>query len=525
MSVSLALVVQLAIAALTGAGLIAACRWLARRSPLCAALVVTGLLVRAALALILFWTSYLDLPFLRQQHTGDGFWKQAIDAPTYYYLAVHAAERGFGSIVAGSPSPAFVRALALWMQAVGLSPINGAYFNLVVYVAFCVVVVAAFRPAGRWRADLPCAVMVAAVSFSPVLLIYGTQPLKDTMFACLIGLVCVAAYVLLPRLTGKTGSAAAALAASAVFVAAEYVIGGIRPYYGVLAWTALALVLLLYLWRQGRARLVPYAAMCAALLTAAWMAYTAGAGIAYLNPYSRIVDKAWIMAGRQPPVRPPPQTAPEAATSVVGMVDQYRVGFVATPGKTNVVPIETTASAPPAATAQPLPATAAPASPVAAAPPLASAPAPAPALAPAPAPPSPEAVLAIASENRVSAIASGLGFLFVPVSLLRALSLTDLTGGRALLAMADLDTMFMDLTILAGIALLVRRRSTIGDRLAYLCFAGALGVSAALLMAYIVTNFGTLFRLRLMMAAPFWMLPLALGTRRAGAAAMGARPD
>ena len=32
-------------------------------------------------------------------------------------------------------------------------------------------------------------------------------------------------------------------------------------------------------------------------------------------------------------------------------------------------------------------------------------------------------------------------------------------------------------------------------------------------MAYIVTNFGTLFRLRLMVVMPLWMLPLALANR------------
>jgi len=522
MTAPLVLAAQLAFAALAGAGLIGACRWLGRRSSLCASLVVAGVLVRAALALVLFWTSYLDLPFLRQQHTGDGFWKQAIDATTYYYLAIHSAERGIGSIVAGSPSPVFVEALALWMRAAGISPINGAYFNIAVYVVLCLAIVAIFRPVGRWRADLPCAVMLGAVSFSPVLLIYGTQPLKDTLFVCLIGLACVAAYVFLPSLTRKGGSVAAALGMSAVFVGAEYAFGGIRPYYGVLAWSALALVLFLYLWRQGRMRFVPYAAMCAVLLTAAWMSYTAGADIAYFNPYARVIDKAWIMAGRQPPVRPPPQTAPEAATTVVGMVDQYRVGFVATPGKTNVVPITkpTSSSTPPtAASPSPSPSS----SPVPVPAPVTEA-APS-SVAAAPPPPSPEAVLAIASEDRVSAIAIGLGLLFVPVSLLRALSIVDLTGGRALLAIADLDTVFTDLTILAGIALLVRRRWAIGDRLAYVLFTGALGVSAALLMAYIVTNFGTLFRLRLMAAAPFWMLPLALANRRAGAAATRAGQD
>src|SRR5262245_40186569 len=109
--------VQLAIASATGAGLIAACRWLQRRSPLCARLVVAGLLVRAALTLILFWTSYLNLPILRPLHSGDGFWTLAIDARVYYDSAFKAAHEGLGTVARGSQSPAFVKTLGLWMRA------------------------------------------------------------------------------------------------------------------------------------------------------------------------------------------------------------------------------------------------------------------------------------------------------------------------------------------------------------------------------------------------------------------------
>jgi SAM-dependent methyltransferase len=88
--------------------------------------------------------------------------------------------------------------------------------------------------------------------------------------------------------------------------------------------------------------------------------------------------------------------------------------------------------------------------------------------------------------------------------------------GGLLLRAAALLAQFMDLTIVAAIALFARRRSAIGDRLAYVCIAPTLAVASALLMAYIVTNFGMLFRLRLMAAAPLWLLPLAvLGRSRA----------
>src|SRR4029453_12391871 len=113
MTGSLLLVVQLVIASAVGAGLIAACRWLHRRSTLCAQIVVAGVLLRAVAMLFLFWTSYLDLPVLRHLHSGDGFWSLAVDARIYYDSASRAADEGLDTVARGSQSPAFVRALAL----------------------------------------------------------------------------------------------------------------------------------------------------------------------------------------------------------------------------------------------------------------------------------------------------------------------------------------------------------------------------------------------------------------------------
>ena len=143
-------------------------------------------------------------------------------------------------------------------------------------------VVAVFRPIGRWRTDLPCAVMLAALSFSPVLVVYGTQPLKDMLFVFLIGTLCVAAREFLPPLTmggeASRGSIARGLVLSAIFVAALYVVAGIRAYYAVIAWTALAVVMFLFAWRQGFARFLRYVPVCALLLAAGWWSYMSGAG-------------------------------------------------------------------------------------------------------------------------------------------------------------------------------------------------------------------------------------------------------
>ena len=460
MSSWLTLLVQLAVASAIGVGVVAACRWVERRSPLCARLVAAGLLVRAGMMLILFWTSFLNVPMLRQQHTGDGFWRLLPDARVYYRLAFTAAHDGFGTIVRGGPSPAFVKALALWMRAVGSSPMSGPYLNLVVYVLLCVTIVAAFRPAGNRRTDLPCALMVAAVSFSPVLVIHSAEPLKDSMFVFLIGIVCVAAFAFLPMLTMTSGvlrRPGAGVLTAAIFLAALYVISGIRAYYAAIVWSALALVLTACAWRQRR--LVRYAAVCVLLLAAGWRTYMTGADLDYINPYRTVIDSA-----------------------MVATLDYYRSGFVTTPGGTSVRP---------------------------------SRPAPRPQPAEEGAPSSIERPSAASSGvvDRLTAVGVGLSLLFVPVSALRMLSIVSFSGGRGLLAITDVDTLFMDLTIAAGIAFLLRRRSAIRGQLPYVAFVVVLATASALLMAYVVTNFGTLFRLRLMVAAPLWMLPLALSAR------------
>ncbi|HEX9368469.1 MAG TPA: hypothetical protein VF921_17695, partial [Vicinamibacterales bacterium] len=494
MTLSLALCAQLLIAAAVGAGLVAACRWVQRRSRLCGWLVVAGLLLRATVTFALFWTSYLNLPILRHLHTGDGFWKLAIDARIYYYSAVNAAQNGLDTVLRGSPSPAFVKGLALWMRAVGPSQMSAAYLNLSLYVLLCLLIVAWFKPTGKWREDLPCAVTLAAVSFSPVLIVYGSQPLKDTMFVFLLGIVCVAAFELMPVIVFDGGvtrrSRVVNLGLAATFLAALYLIAGIRGYYGLLTWSALAWVLFVFAWRQRPARLVGYIAVSVLVLTAVWVSYMTGADFDYINPYGNPIAATWAATHPETSGRSGPGE-PGATRSMLSMVDAYRAGFVLTPGATNIgsgsmgagqmengVPSPITRGS-----AAPLPGT--------------------------------------GLRDRLSAVTLGLGLMFVPVSALRALSIVNFTGGRGLLAITDADTLLMDLTIVAAFALLVRRRSAVRDRLPYVCFMGTLSIAAALLMAYIVTNFGTLFRLRLMVSVPLWMLPLALSPpapRRDGAA-------
>ena len=117
---------------------------------------------------------------------------------------------------------------------------------------------------------------------------------------------------------------------------------------------------------------------------------------------------------------------------------------------------------------------------------------------------------------RIRATLTGCLVIVVPVSILRALSIVTFSGGRGLLMITDLDTLVIDVTVLACILWTVwlgRGRRTLDPAL---LFAVVLAAMTCLALAYVVTNFGTLFRLRLLVAAPLWVIPvLRLRSREA----------
>jgi hypothetical protein len=93
---------------------------------------------------------------------------------------------------------------------------------------------------------------------------------------------------------------------------------------------------------------------------------------------------------------------------------------------------------------------------------------------------------------------------------LRATGLVSCPGGGRMLLLTDVDTVFLDLSIAACLYFVWRERTRIRDRWPLVALVAALGVVSALLVGYVVTNYGTLFRLRLMAAVPLWLLPVTL---------------
>ena len=106
--------------------------------------------------------------------------------------------------------------------------------------------------------------------------------------------------------------------------------------------------------------------------------------------------------------------------------------------------------------------------------------------------------------------ATGLAVVFVPLSVLKVAFQLDMFQSRGSVAFADLDTLFLDATSLVVFVLLWKRRRAIGDRLPFVVFALILSMTTAMLLGYVVTNYGTLWRLRPLVAVPLWLLVVAL---------------
>lgn len=537
-------------------------RWIRRRSEALALVVAVAVLARAAAGLALFWVSYLGLPIARGLQVGNGFWQPALDATGYFQLASAAVAAGtLVPLDHSVPAPLYVDALALWMSAVGVSPAAGMFLNLCLYVMLAVLVVWCFEPLNDWRADLPCIIGLTAYSLSPVVLIHSTQPLKDEASNLLIALACMGVLALRRLLTGPPPLSRLRLAgAAAVLMLAAFGLAGIRWYFALIILGTLSIVLTAFGFAGRRIPIRPYLTASVIVLLAVSVGFVGGAG-----PYSRVLlsTKAEV-EGTAPAMQSIAARATDLITLPFFWVQRTataRTGFLMSGGNTNVIaPIRAEAEQPPLVTAPPerrddgsargdvtaqasnteraaeRPATAATATPAvirasvpppaassddpgaAARPPAAPAPAAAPS---AQAVAQAEAVRAVPRTlaEHVKAVVVGLGILFVPLTLLEAVSGIRVAGGQGLLLVADFDTLFLDATVLAVLVLLWKRRQTLGENLPFVVYGLILSTVTACLLGYVVTNFGTLWRMRPLVAVPLWLIVIALSPKQAASPA------
>lgn len=432
-----AVIVQTLLALGMNVAILVLYRHIHRRLPLIGMIVATGILLRATCGVGLFWISYSDVSFLSNLHDGDGFWGLAPDARSYFRAAVAAVENGPSAISSFDASPAYTRALALWMLIVGVSPASSVLLNLLCYLVLCSVIVSV-APTQR-VASRSVFVPLVGLTFSPALVVFGTQPLKDTFFAFLVAMSGMGWLIGgWPASNGRLAAGqwrSTSIGVGAVAVA-TYLIAGIRAYFALFVWISAGVMFVTVACQQSRAHLRRYAATSVAALLGLWLCFMLGAG-PYYTPYSP--SALWRAT---PAVR----------------IERARDEFVRTGGATNIVSNSNSNLS--------------------------------------------------NSNSNLERELRGLATLFVPVSVLRSLSLVDFQGGRGLLLITDLDTIFFDLLVCLCLVAVFAKRADVRRNLAPVCFLFVLAAITTVLLAYVVTNYGTFFRLRLMVAVPIWMLPV-----------------
>lgn len=148
--------------------------------------VAAGFLVRAVAGQLLFWISWARLPILPRLQAGNGLWFFGADALSYFTIASEASSEGLAAIARMPPQPAlvYVQLLAVATGLFGAVTSTGLLLNLFCYLGS----VALLR---RWT---NATLAITAISISPSFILWSLQPLKDTLFQLLVvAFVCTCA--------------------------------------------------------------------------------------------------------------------------------------------------------------------------------------------------------------------------------------------------------------------------------------------------------------------------------------------
>lgn len=465
-----AFVAQTALATLATAALVFVYRWIRSRAPLAALLFAAGLVARIAVGAGLA-LSWLGAAPPGAVFTPDARWFP--DAQMYYEDASLAAEVGLSEISDSQASPTFVRSLAIWMRLAGQSHAAAHLLNVLVYAAVSLGICLALTRRRDAIGARATALVVGVFALSPNLIILASQPLKDTLFFGALALVVIGLWSVLPDTPGAPVRLAPV--PLALVLLGIYLMSGMRAYFGLMILGLLGGVLFLrgvLLIREQRRVPWRYVGAAAVVLAVVWAGCRVGGGPYYeslvepvMLPVMAKIDHTTNAVratfGQRTSTASPPRRTAEG-TGLLSVVERSRRGFEGSGGSTNMATPELDRSG--------------------------------------------RAGLA----GKVSGVLLGLGAVFVPVSLLRATGLVNFTGGGRMLLLTDVDTLFIDLTLAACLVLVWRHRREMAGAWTLTAFLLVLGVVSALLVGYVVTNYGTLFRLRLLAVVPLWLLPLVL---------------
>ena len=462
---------QTALALVAGGALLLSYRRIRRSAPLAAHLFTIGLLARLAIGLGLAM-SWLAAGTPNGIDGPDPRWFP--DAQMYYVAAVDAAANGLGRVEDTEASPVFVRTLALWMRFTGDTHAGAHLLNVLVFAGLCVGICVVATRRGDRRGQQVAALVIGAFALSPNLIILASQPLKDTLFFGALACVAISLEELLSDDPVRPVRLRAVPLAGILL--GVYVMSGMRAYFGLMILGLLGAVLAFRALMLTSRRAVPwpYLARAAVLLAVVWLGCRIGGGPYYslfVDPFlapvtvrldaavSRVREAAGFGAGTA-------STTPAVPDGgLLSVVERSRRGFETSGGATNMAPPELDRST------------------------------------------------RTGVMSRLAGALLGLGAVFVPVSLLRATGLVTFEGGGRFLLLTAVDTLYLDGAVAWCLVFVWRRRTAITGGWTLAAVLLLLGTVGAVLVGYVVTNYGTLFRLRLLAVVPFWLLPLVVADR------------
>ncbi len=450
-------VVRILLAAVAGWILWKAWCRIARRDSAAGRIVGVGLILRAFSAQGLFWASYLSLPIGRRMQDGDGFWKFAIDSKVYFRYSRSLLGKGLHDLLLADrslPSPVYLQSLAVFLLLFGVVVSVGALLNLFAFWACCEAVLLLGRLEGPSR--LPTLIALAALSFSPSLVLWSTQPLKDALFISV-----VAGFVVACDLWRKGWLAGDArwlplVASGALLVGTLYAIVGIRWYLGILV-CLLSFPLLLMTVVASRRRIV--AGIVTTLVFLLMLQVVVFESGPYLpQPIARMLKGS--LAPR------------ETARDLVSRVEESRAGFDATGGRSQIHEGKALADIDEAAKPM-LAVKTLPTSPV-------------------------QQQAESLPRSAIGRIAAGAVAVVIPRFVSEALGIIHVVGAGGLWSVVEADTLLFDMLLLIVIFHVAVTAAAGAWRDPLFWLVALMTSGTAILLTYTISNFGTLFRHRSM---------------------------
>ena len=439
-------VLRLPILLLSGAALFALWKTTMWRHRLMAAIVTAGFLIRATTALALFWVSYLRLPLAPSLQLGNGFWFFGLDGLGFFNFAVAFVEKGARAVILIDKTTVSYFYVQILSIAVAALGAQAAVSILLNSFAYLgtCALILRWNSDGKRRNEA-AVIALTIVAFTPSWILWAAQPMKDPVFIFFV----VAFFYALTRFCRALASARPLATGPLLFwigvlMVTLYAVSGIRWYVGAMGWC------------------VSGAAMALTVLhlrPAPWRALLVGtAAFVLMSQALRYGSGPYMPDPIEPVFHTPPtlQAVTHGFTAIVTTLEDSRKvqeKYIGT----------TTLQQPPVIRKAPW-------------------------------------------RPPVRRLISAALALVLPRFVGTRVGLLQVGGGRGLWLFADLDTVAFDVAALVVAAFLVASgRAQIGP-----LFVPLLLMTIALTgaIAYVSTNYGTLFRHRAMVLVCLSLLPL-----------------